>query len=224
LSRPRDNRLCEWLEISHVACDDHEIMDDGRSGDHGVLDKIIGFAMHQASPASKGARIHRQHIVTIGEAIEPSLDFSGFRRVLSTSRFDTLLQLAKGHRRDIEILVGNGTQPSNDGAMRTWTPEFGNDVGVEKIHAARSTELGRPVPSLPPAQAERNLGPRPVGQQQVLHSGTRRALHALPLLDRHQPGPIHASFRHDLRTFFEAGFKELAISRSRYREQQFMSR
>jgi hypothetical protein len=48
---------------------------------------------------------------------------------------DASLNLSDRHRREVNIGVGDAFQPGHHGAMRTRTPQFGDNIRIEKVHA-----------------------------------------------------------------------------------------
>jgi len=130
------------LEVAGVAGDDGEAVDGGDGGDEGVLHKGVGLAVHQLGPDSKGGGVDRQHLVRHQHTVEPGLKLIRFGGVLLSGDFDTGLDFADGDGGEIELLGRHTLQPVENGRMRRGTAEFGDDVGIEEVHALVELRCG----------------------------------------------------------------------------------
>ena len=125
-------RHAERLEIANIAGHHGQIVHYGRCRDHRVLKQIVRATVHQARPASKHARIHRQNIVAFRNLFEPGFDLGCLGGILFARDFDPGLQFADSNRGQMEICISYVPQPSQDSAVRTRTPQLRYDVGIEK--------------------------------------------------------------------------------------------
>ena len=71
-------------------------MNDGRSGDHGVLGDGVRLPVHEARPLSESGRIQWQYGVGCLNLVQPNFQFLRFVRVLLMSDFDPCLYLSDG--------------------------------------------------------------------------------------------------------------------------------
>jgi hypothetical protein len=205
-------RNLEPLEVSHIPCHDREIVRLGGRRDHGVLDAVVRMAVEKARPAAERSRVHGQHVVRIGDLINPCLDLDRLVRVPVSRDLDAGLQFADRDGGQVKVRIGNGPKPGENGAMRSGPPQFGNHIGVEQIHR-RSAEAWRRAPALLAALGDGNLGERLFGQQKVFEGRPRGLPQPAPFVDRHKHGRLCAALRYNLRAVPQACLKKFTEAR-----------
>ena len=140
--------------------------------------------------------------------VEPGLKLTRFGGILLARDFDTGLDFADGDGGEVELIGRHTLHPVKDGRMRRGAAEFGDDVGVEKVHAL--VELGRGTTAELSARRCEFFGARLGGEQQFLEGGASHLLQPAPMLDGDEYGLLDAAPGDDLRPFSEAGFEQFA--------------
>ena len=69
-------------EVGNISGNDHKVMRQCRSSNHGVLVQRVRLVVHQARPDAKGTGIHGNHAVRLGEEFASLLDFGSLGRIL----------------------------------------------------------------------------------------------------------------------------------------------
>ena len=96
-------------------------MDLSRGRYHRIFDQYPRLAVHQSRPTTKYRNIKRQHIVRCGNTIKPCFNFCGFCRILVARNFNARLQFADRNCGNMNVPIGNLTEPTKDSTVRTHT-------------------------------------------------------------------------------------------------------
>jgi hypothetical protein len=119
-----ENADVELLEISFISGRDDQIVDAGRRGNHGVLDEIAGFSMHDTAPIAKASGIQREYLIGCDELLNPELDFGCFGGILLPGSLDAELKFADGYGRKKHVMDLLTTEPGEKRSMRTAAANF----------------------------------------------------------------------------------------------------
>jgi hypothetical protein len=113
-----DERNPERFEIVYIARNDAQATNERRGCNQGVLEVVIGPTMHELRPATEYVRVHRNDVIRLSDAVEPTLDLPGLGSVLFAGDLYTGLDLTDCHGREMKILFRCVLYPRYNALMR----------------------------------------------------------------------------------------------------------
>lgn len=135
----------EEIEIPDVARDDRQTVHGCCRCDHGVFDQPARLAVHETGPFPEYAPVQCKNIVSLTNQRQPFLQFRSLDGILLARDFDTSLNFSDGDRRKMQIAIVCLVKPLEHRAVRFVPTEFGNHIGIQKIHLLKNI---RPIASL----------------------------------------------------------------------------
>ena len=92
-------------------------MDSRGSGNHGILQQLIGLLIHNAAPFSKTLRIHWEDLIRSGQLIRPTLNLIRFRWILMPGQLNSHLQFSHRDGGKEQLLVLLFSEPAHHCAV-----------------------------------------------------------------------------------------------------------
>src|ERR1035441_2527027 len=134
-----EHPYAEAAEIARISSGYRQVVDVRRGGDHAVFQQIVRLPVHEARPFPEARAVHRQDLKRSSQMVNPCLDLMSFGRVLFARPFNTSLQFTQSRCCEKDLACIQPSDPCHHGAVRSWLPQFGDHVRIEKIRSEEHT-------------------------------------------------------------------------------------